>query len=293
MVKLYPDWLPANWKDSNLYPDQEKMTYQEWAWEFLRRNEGYQQAHRRFVIFLQSYLEGKPESEYKCKKAKKYRSILDFLLADETAHLLMDCDGIIKDFCYPLWEKFKVSGQGGIPNPADSFSKAKPLFHTNSSLRAKVYTHTGKLLLSIEGGMIQERNDMFFKESDIEKLELNKDEFVSGIHKKPTEILFTIDIGYNYTDQIDAVKKLLNREKKRLNDLKLYKRITKKKDDLDVELLMILDAISSGAKPKELAVAFFPREFNNEQRKAYGAVDDLRTRAEALCCHDYIKIASL
>lgn len=36
------DWIP-DWKKQDQYPDPDKMTSEDWAWEFLRRNTKYQQ----------------------------------------------------------------------------------------------------------------------------------------------------------------------------------------------------------------------------------------------------------
>ena len=37
-----PDWLP-DWTDKTKYPDPKHTSRRQWAWEFLRRNAGYQQ----------------------------------------------------------------------------------------------------------------------------------------------------------------------------------------------------------------------------------------------------------
>src|SRR6266567_2890456 len=37
-----PDWLP-DWEDATQYPDPKTTSLRQWAWEFLRRNLGYQQ----------------------------------------------------------------------------------------------------------------------------------------------------------------------------------------------------------------------------------------------------------
>ena len=45
--KDIPAWLP-NWKDASQYPDPEDTSYQQWAWEFLRRNQVYQEDQKYY-----------------------------------------------------------------------------------------------------------------------------------------------------------------------------------------------------------------------------------------------------
>lgn len=43
-----PNWLP-DWTDITKYPDHEKVTPREWAWEFLRRNAKYQRLWKKLA----------------------------------------------------------------------------------------------------------------------------------------------------------------------------------------------------------------------------------------------------
>lgn len=43
-----PNWLP-DWMDQTKYPDDQKASPREWAWEFLRRNAKYQQLWRELA----------------------------------------------------------------------------------------------------------------------------------------------------------------------------------------------------------------------------------------------------
>ena len=48
MTKKEKDWRP-DWRDPEQYPDHEKTSPKQWAWEFLRRNLGYQALYDEFV----------------------------------------------------------------------------------------------------------------------------------------------------------------------------------------------------------------------------------------------------
>lgn len=52
-MKKKPDWLP-NWKNVAEYPDLATTTAQQWAWEFLRRNDNYQADYEELVKFQEN-----------------------------------------------------------------------------------------------------------------------------------------------------------------------------------------------------------------------------------------------
>lgn len=50
------DWMP-DWQDANAYPaDPAELTSEQWAWEFIRRNESYQQAYEVGVRYTKRWL---------------------------------------------------------------------------------------------------------------------------------------------------------------------------------------------------------------------------------------------
>jgi hypothetical protein len=45
---MKPPWLP-DWRNKSLYPDPSVTTHRQWAWQFLRRNSGYQRSWEEII----------------------------------------------------------------------------------------------------------------------------------------------------------------------------------------------------------------------------------------------------
>jgi len=48
---MKPDWLP-DWKDANAYPKPKELDWEQWAWQFLRRNPEYQKDYQNWRALL-------------------------------------------------------------------------------------------------------------------------------------------------------------------------------------------------------------------------------------------------
>lgn len=57
MTQGKPVWIP-DWTQKDQYPDPDKMTREDWAWEFLRRNENYQKTWERVRKNPDMYIRG-------------------------------------------------------------------------------------------------------------------------------------------------------------------------------------------------------------------------------------------
>jgi Uncharacterized conserved protein (DUF2285)/Family of unknown function (DUF6499) len=70
---MVPNWRP-DWRDPKKYPDPDKTRLDQWAWEFLRRNEEYQQVWSQMIELHEVAHDPPPEGPGSSRIAREFKS---------------------------------------------------------------------------------------------------------------------------------------------------------------------------------------------------------------------------
>lgn len=291
MTKQVPSWLP-DWRDPTQYPDPTDTSPQELAWEYLRRNEKFQQKFQEFTLLLEELISDNTDLHdlIKSDKASGYENPIDYLTTNEVGQNFLGITPEVSDFCQPIQRQFMIYAPGLIPDPAQPYKDAKPQFITT---RARVCVPKTGLLLPIKGGLFEEQGDILFTQKDLQRLE-NNEEQVYRIAKKPTELVFSIDLVFSHLEQLKQIREVIQRERKNLQDtFGIGKRISKKEEH-DPDLLIIFDADLHGVRHELIIKHLFPKRWKDgkQNQEGYSRVSKMLKRAKALVNYEYIRLAA-
>lgn len=296
------DWLP-NWKDPDKYPDPKTTTTKMWAWEFLRRNIGYQSDYKRVSQYLNQI---GYSNAFESLMLSNYHLDSDdlFEIKNQGSENLSEMAKIVsqsEEYVRPFITKYQVydGGNDFLPDPSFGCIDMECVFRPGSGSgyyhRERRYARdSGRAGAKIKRMQPLEYLDIFKPERDLEKLvcEENISEEVR-LWVCPRNLLVQISLEENINEQIQKIKELAKLQQKQLKKWGIVK-ISRKQEDYYREYLRCLDAIKAGAKKKEIVECLLPNDLNiAPDFAATKKINNWIVRAEKLRDREYLTLAGL
>ena len=289
MAKSIPPWLP-DWRDESQYPDPVDTSPQEWAWEYLRRNQEYQKKYQELATLLDKLLAIDTDLRQlvESDEARHYEDPFEFLTTTDIGKNYLGITPEALKFCQTVTHKFMIAAPGVVPNPALKYVDAKPEFLTTG---VSVFVPRAKMMLPIDGGIISSKEKFLVEKHEQPLIDDDREQPLPRINKKPTELLFSVDLSFNLNPQIDLIKQLMKREKGNLQKLGVAKRITRK-SEYNPDILVAYDAWLCGVTPMAIGNYILSPSLRQNPVGA-DKINKLINRAKELIKSDYIRLASI
>ncbi len=277
------EWLP-NWKNANEYPDPDTTYLKEWAWEFLRRNPEYQQDYSNYVEYVVEI------GYWKAREALKAKN-----LSGEQHEKLRTIMSTVHSKGFSLCEKYQIRESGSfLPNPAKSLH---PLACFENKGRVCFYDRYIEVsededeIVSI--GSFGEPSIPDVVESMVRsKYEKNNERTFNG-KLRPMDLLCSISLAENISDQLDLIAKVANAQQAKLKEWGLYCE-SRNVTDIYGNYLRALDAHENEIEPSKIAAVMLPNE--SDEAPDYTSRKKIRnwiTKAKQIRDHGYLKIIKM
>lgn len=301
-----PEWLP-DWRYLDDYPNPQKMTYQHWAWEFLRRNSRYQQMYAEYCRFVADM--GLSVHDL---TLKNFWSGADGSYEDwqEEQYFLDDISHQIRSFLGDIVERYQVKVSSSIywdgkNIPCPSFHAKDGQTFSVSKIQSEslmldpgfVHKDLPPSFYFINTDLLSENPEMW--EESLLYISNHMEQFnevTPNVYVSPDSEKLTcwIDLSGNINDQINRIKQLAEEQQKFLIKQDIVSPPSRKRIENYTPYLRTFDASSLGLKPREIAPIIHP-EIKNEypDRHAEKRIENYLKRAENLVETGYFELAKM
>jgi hypothetical protein len=276
-------WLP-DWRNKSGYPDPEKTTGRQWAWEFLRRNPEYQRLYAEYdnLSTKRPLVEHPAGYEYLMRNSPVI--LLPGALIENQAY----CEDLVNEATIDYFREFK----------SDEAYRQGDLIRQEILIKFGVRVLLNADLLAPDCTNIEHlafQNDFYppyivYRDLPLSQglYSTNEGESFSGylvpiVPRKEGEITIKFDPNYSIESQLKSVEKVL---------LEKWGKITHRiRADVYVLYLRILDALASGVDKSEIKSVIYP--YLNDEYPGNEATKKLyqqQKEAEILRDKDYIDL---